>query len=293
MIQLIEVKEVSNSEKPTPDEIHNCSLLETGHLLLFSQNMPTFQENEIKILETITTPVSYQISSGSIAIQKKNSQEQNALRAIMLKYLNYAKLMLGQTMPHYLSRAHLDKIILTPTSQNSLPPSFSFTPCLDGNRILTFFTNISTKPLLWSTSSENFSSFVKKFMEKHQNAIPAKQGGEVLKEKIARKMKVKIREYGGSRFKSPYDCFMSKMIKELNSSSKIESSMLNWQILPSQSCLFFSDAILHAPLENQITLSLTLELPRYRQLNPETSCMSILERLTEEVMMAPFSKKLS
>jgi hypothetical protein len=295
MNQLIEATKISLAQDDhtvTMEEIQNCSSLELGNLLLFSQNTIEFSDQEIQLLETVSSKVVYNIKSGKM-FTKDPLFADAQLKPLFIKYLDYVKKNLQESMPHYISRADLCEIILYPRNASALEPKLNFAMRSDGNRLLTFFTNMSNKSLLWSTASENFSHLAKKFIEKNVSSIPSQKGGETLREKIARKMKVKIRDLQGSRFKSPYDRFMLKMIKEIKSASfKNEFSMLNWQIQAKNSVLFFSDAVLHSALENQTTFAVTIHLPRYLQLNPEKSPLSVLERLSNEVMMEPFLKQV-
>ena len=292
MTKLVLAKKVIEEKDPTvSSEICLGEVLEKENVLLFSD---TFSTLPLDIFTKCFSPIGFdQIHQKGflgkkekmIARKKKKFFQEHILQVLehIEKYFPFYKNALKPFFSTYLPPIQKEKKI-------NLAIHRPISNSLNGDRIITVGINLdSRKSLQLVTAKESFTSLADKMVRENKFPLPARSFGTI-QERVGKKMKALTQKMGFSFFPtSPYDVFMLRLYRFLESNNNFykEEDRIIHIIPPQSSFILFSDAIAHGIHNTSSVILHSFCLPRYSLLNPEKAPVSILERLSQEVIREP------
>jgi len=208
-------------------------------------------------------------------------EEQAALRAMTMRFREQAQQLVARLFPHYRGHLQLANTSYRPVAVEGRATSwrkddtrlhvdaFPSNPT-QGVRLLRVFSNINPngQPRAWRIG-EPFEDFAKRHLP---HIRPPLRGSAWLLEHL----------HITKRRRTRYDHLML----QLHDRAKAD---MTWQreapqqalaFAPGSTWLVFSDQVLHAAMGGQYMLEQTLQLRAEHQLDPATSPLAVLERLT-------------
>lgn len=308
MAKLIPIQDTSLTDAALKT-VHFAEQLEAGNILFFPTVPFSFPQEDIDFLlkqkqseAKNRKNIAYKPAADKITNvdQASSAEQQEKLLQVMRKYSQSAVSFLTKILPAYAPHWRLDYASFRPfqekgrklrlRARNDLLHTDAFpTRPMHGSRILRFFTNINpTESRKWMTS-ESFGELAKKFGGKSGMAFPRTVSHSFLG-KIVRKLKKAANEAGFPVvLRSPYDDFMMRFHNFLKENQDFQANCPkdHWAFPPGSCWAVFTDQVTHAALEGQYALEQTILVPRGALLNPEKAPISVLERLSGEVMIDP------
>ncbi len=311
MTQLIEIEEIKSlSPSEAADRsLELCRGLERGDILFFPKIPFSFLEEDVAFLlkqkqsgkkgrkNVAFKPLLDKISNHAGACH----EEKKRLHEIMRGFCHEVNLILSKLLTPYAAKWKIDYASFRPfqekgrnlrlTARNDLLhfDAFASRP-MHGDRILRFFVNINpTLCRKWITAS-SFEETFQNFLKNREISLP----------KAAYHFSVKWRERckGLARhlglpvtLRSPYDTFMLRFHHFLKKNQRFQEKVekKHWEFPPFSCWAVFTDQVSHAALEGQYALEQTFLVPREVLLNPEKAPISVLERLSKEVMTSNYA----
>ncbi len=286
-----------------------CDQLESGNILFFPKVPFSFPQEDIDFLleqrqtgNTSRKNIAYKphIDKVTNVVSTSSSKiDQDRLLEIMRNYTHNVNAYISQLLSPYASSCRLDYSSFRPfqekgrnlrmSARNDLLhiDAFPSRP-MHGTRILRFFTNINPdEPRRWVTS-DSFDVLAEKFAGK-DIAFP-KRYKSSMSANFLRTMK-RFSKWAGLPvvLRSPYDEFMLRFHHFLKANEDFQNNCekFHWEFPPGSCWAVFTDLVTHAALEGKYALEQTLLIPKSAQLNPEKSPLSVLERLSGEIMVDP------
>ena len=216
-----------------------------------------------------------------------SADERAALRSMTLRFRDHALELVARLFPHYAGRLQLANTSYRPVAVQGRATSwrkddtrlhvdaFPSNPT-QGVRLLRVFTNLNPhgQARAWRIG-EPFEDFAKRHLAQIRPPLP---GSAWLLERL----------HITKRRRTRYDHWML----QLHDRAKAD---LQWQrdapqqavdFAPGSTWVVFSDQVLHAAMGGQYMMEQTLLLQPEHQLDPSTSPLGILERLTGTSMRA-------
>jgi len=314
MARLIQIDDVQFATSPSSASsvleraVQLSEALEAGNILFFPKTPFSFPKEDIDFLLTQKQKeaknrknIAYKPASDRMSnVMKASQEEEERLLSVMRKYSQSVTTFLSKLLPAYASCWKLDYASFRPfqekgrklrlRARNDLLHTDAFpTRPMHGMRILRFFTNINpTESRKWMTS-EPFNILAEKFGGKREIPFP-KTRGYSLANKLKRICQQMAKNAGlPVVLRSPYDDFMMRFHNYLKENEEFQKSCPkdHWAFPPGSCWAVFTDQVSHAALEGQYALEQTILVPRHSLLNPEKAPVSVLERLTGEIMVDP------
>lgn len=278
-----------------------CLRLEMGDILLFPETPLRIPAEDVAFLlgqqqtgSTLHKNVAYRPGKDVLTGLDAKSMSPVAverLHSILRAYSQGATEFLRGFLAPYQARWELDYASFRPVEEqgrdlplhrrNDLLHTDAFpTRPTHGARILRFFSNVHpTRTRDWITS-EPFAGIVGSFAPR-QLSLPHP------KNIAAQALSSLGQALGLSRIlpsikRSPYDDFMLRFhnfLKE-NSDYQASCSKVHTRFPPGSSWMVYTDTVPHAVLAGQFALEQTFLVPAEAQLDPSSSPVAILERMT-------------
>jgi 3-deoxy-D-manno-oct-2-ulosonic acid (Kdo) hydroxylase len=262
------------------------SLLEAGAVLHFPRLAFELSASETILLDPrFADPKAKNISlRGQEAVLRGalgSADEQAALRAMTIRFREQALQLVSRLFPHY--RGHL---LLANTSYRPLAvqgratswrkddtrlhvDAFPSNPT-QGVRLLRVFSNLNPhgQPRAWRVG-EPFEDFAKRHLAHIQAPLP---GSAWLLERL----------HITKRRRTRYDHLMLALHDRAKADRQWQRDAPQWSVdfAPGSTWIVFSDQVLHAAMGGQYMMEQTLQLSPEHQLDPASSPLGILERLT-------------
>lgn len=280
--------------------------LEAGNILLFPNiPFPFAKEDKDFLLSqkqkasSNRKNIAYKPHADKVTNMVQESKEQqDRMLSVMRAFTHNVKDFLGKVLTPYSSLWQLDYASFRPfqekgrnlrtRARNDLLHTDAFpSRPMHGTRILRFFVNINPdEPRKWVTS-DSFETLAKKFGGTERMPFPKIPKSSV-KRRLRRMMKTYARKSGFPvSLRSPYDDFMLRFHHFLKENEDFQKNGTKdyWEFPPNSCWMVFTDSVSHAALQGKYALEQTFLIPRKALLNPEKSPVSILERLTGEIMV--------
>jgi len=272
-----------------------CVELESANILYFPQTpftiSPADQQTLLGQKQTSAAfhkNVAYRPAENRVTgLDKSESSEAEALRAILQSYSQNAARFLGELLPPYAGKWKLDFASYRPIEEhgrparlharNDLPHVDAFpTRPTNGDRILRLFTNINpTQNRVWITAP-SFAAIAAHFAK--TVGLPRQSRNDFLSAAI-RGVARAVNLPGARR--SPYDHFMHECHNAMKEDTDFQQSAekQRWEFPPNSTWIVLTDCVSHAVLEGQYALEQTFIISRHAMARPELSPIAILERL--------------
>ncbi len=280
---------------PPQDGERLCAELESANILYFPQTPFTISPADRQTLlgqkqtsAAFHKNVAYRPAENRVTgLDKSESSEGEALRAILQSYSQNAARFLGELLPPYAGKWKLDFASYRPIEErgrparlharNDLPHVDAFpTRPTNGDRILRLFTNINpTQNRVWITAPP-FVAIAPHFAK--TVGLPKESHNDFLSAAICRMARA-VNLPGARR--SPYDQFMHECHNAMKEDSAFQQSAAKqrWEFPPNSTWIVLTDCVSHAVLEGQYALEQTFIISRHAMVRPELSPIAILERL--------------
>ena len=291
MAEFFIVKEEEKIESFLPLNIRLGEKLENENILIFDEN-DLFIKEANKVFENCFDNISIDLRNNKHLIGNKEKQIPANINSFLNDSFQKVQFFIKKAFPFYGSSIKPFMSSFVPLFEKKsvnmplLLHHFSFHP-MNGDRILTICVNLDLKKSFnFITTKFDFDYIAKKMVGKHQFPLPSREN-ESLKKKLENKIRTLYKKIGFDFSpSSPYDAFMFRLYKFLEEKKDFhkENEIIKKEIKSYQSCLFFSDSIPHNIELGSAHLTFSFVLPRYSLLNPEKSPISILERMSKEVM---------
>jgi hypothetical protein len=272
-----------------------CAELESANILYFPQTPFTISPADRQTLlgqkqtsAAFHKNVAYRPAENRVTgLDKSESSEAEALRAILQSYSQNAARFLGELLPPYAGKWKLDFASYRPIEErgrparlharNDLPHVDAFpTRPTNGDRILRLFTNINpTQDRVWVTAPP-FAAIAPHFAK--TVGLPTQARNDFLSAAI-RGVARAVNLPGARR--SPYDHFMHECHNAMKEDSAFQQSAAKqrWEFPPNSTWIVLTDCVSHAVLEGQYALEQTFIISRHAMVRPELSPIAVLERL--------------
>jgi len=272
-----------------------CEELESANILYFPQTPFTISPADRQTLlgqkQTSTAfhkNVAYRPAENRVTgLDKSESSEGEALRAILQSYSQNAARFLGELLPPYAGKWKLDFASYRPIEErgrparlharNDLPHVDAFpTRPTNGDRILRLFTNINpSQNRVWITAPP-FASIAQQFAK--SVGLPGRRSSNPISAAFRRA--ARAANLPGAR-RSPYDHFMHECHNAMKEDAAFQQSAAKqrWEFPPDSTWIVLTDCVSHAVLEGQYALEQTFIISRHAMVRPELSPIAILESL--------------
>jgi hypothetical protein len=269
------------------------TVLEGGQVLWCPQLAFTLTPDERSLLDPrLANPKAKNISLRGTQAELRgaagSATEQEALRAMLMRYRDQACALVDRLFPHYRGK-------LTPANTSFRPvaiegretswrkddtrlhvDAFPSNPSR-GLRLLRVFNNLNpvSLPRVWRLG-EPFEAFASRHVERIPRPVP---GSAWLMDKL---------HITKSR-RSEYDHLMLRLHDRAKADMAWQRSAPQQQIdfPPGSTWMVFSDQVLHAAMSGQHMIEQTLTLRTCDLLDPGTSPLKVLERLTGRALAGP------
>jgi len=318
MAKRIDIEDFKSASSPSTASkvlergVKYCESLEDGDILFFSEIPFDFPKEDLNFLlkqkQTEAKKrknIAYKPSINKISNHLSTSlPEQEKLHDVMKRFSHNVSTFLAKLLTPYASLWKLDYASFRPfeekgrklrlRARNDLlhVDAFPSRP-MHGDRILRFFVNINPEASRKWITSEPFSVLAGRLIKDNKLELP--KTAHSFSSKLGKLMKKTASPLGFPvRYKSPYDHFMLQMhhfLKEDEDFQK-KGKKDHWEFPPFSCWMVFTDQVTHAALEGQYALEQTFIVPREALLNPEKAPISILERLSGEIMTDREPKKV-
>jgi 3-deoxy-D-manno-oct-2-ulosonic acid (Kdo) hydroxylase len=268
-------------------------VLESGQVLWFPQLAFALTPEEQRLLDPrLANPKAKNISLRGVQAELRGAAgqaaENEALRAMLMRYRDHACALVDRLFPHYRGK-------LTPANTSFRPvaiegretswrkddtrlhvDAFPSNPN-HGLRLLRVFNNLNPVglPRVWRVG-EPFEAFA----SRHVGHIPRPLWGSAWLMETLRITKSR---------RSEYDHLMLQLHDRAKADAAWQTSAPQQQIdfPPGSTWVVFSDQVLHAAMRGQHMMEQTLTLRTSDLLDPRTSPLKVLERLTGRVLAGP------
>jgi hypothetical protein len=293
----ISATRLSNVSLPSPAQAGEqlCAELESANILYFPQTpfiiSPADKQTLLGQKQTSAAfhkNVAYRPAENRVTgLDKSESSEGEALRAILQSYSQNAARFLAELLPPYAGKWKLDFASYRPIEErgrparlharNDLPHVDAFpTRPTNGDRILRLFTNINpSQNRVWITAPP-FASIAPHFAK--TVGLPGRPSSNPI---IAALRRVaRAANLPGAR-RSPYDHFMHECHNAMKEDPDFQESAakLRWEFPPDSTWIVLTDCVSHAVLEGQYALEQTFIISRHAMVRPQLSPIAILESL--------------
>jgi 3-deoxy-D-manno-oct-2-ulosonic acid (Kdo) hydroxylase len=272
-----------------------CAELESANILYFPQTPFTISPADRQTLlgqkqtsAAFHKNVAYRPAENRVTgLDKSESSEAEALRAILQTYSQNAEKFLAALLPQYAGKWKLDFASYRPIEErgrparlharNDLPHVDAFpTRPTNGDRILRLFTNINpSQNRVWITAPP-FAAIAPRFAK--SVGLPPQCSRNPLSTAFRRV--ARAANLPGSR-RSPYDHFMHECHNAMKEDAAFQQSAAKqrWEFPPDSTWIVLTDCVSHAVLEGQYALEQTFIISRHAMVRPQLSPIAILERL--------------
>ena len=291
MAEFIIVNEEKKIDSNLPLNIRLGEGLENENILIFDQDFSFFNETT-DLFANCCDKISFDFKNSKQYVGNKEKHIPKKIKAFLEKSFHDIQAYICKMFPFYSSSLISSLVSFVPSLEKApkdlplLLHHFNYHP-VNGDRVLTFCINIDIKkPFHIVTSKVVFESMAKKAVLQYQFPLPSRRE-KTLKEKIGNKMRALSEKMGFNLSPtSPYDTFMFRLYKFLEGKKDFQSEadIMKNPIKSRQSCMFFADSVPHYFESDCSHLIFSFYLPRYSLLNPEKAPISILERMSKEVM---------
>jgi 3-deoxy-D-manno-oct-2-ulosonic acid (Kdo) hydroxylase len=268
-------------------------VLESGQLLWFPRLEFTLTAEEQRLLDPrLADPKAKNISLRGARAELRGAAgsavDNEALRSMLVRYRDHACALVDRLFPHYRGKLTQANTSFRPVAIEGRKTSwrqddtrlhvdaFPSNPSR-GLRLLRVFNNLNpmSLPRVWRVG-EPFETFARR----HVADIPRPLFGSAwLMEKL---------HITKSR-RSEYDHLMLRLHDRAKSDMAWQNSTPQQQMdfPPGSTWVVFSDQVLHAAMSGQHMMEQTLTLRTCDLLDPRTSPLKVLERLTGRVLAGP------
>ncbi len=261
--------------------------LEGGQLLFFPQLAFQLTASERPFLSAIYADpkfknISYNCHTEILRGAKATNEEQLQLTKMLQRFLQHAKSLINNVLPHYNSALILGRTSFRPlqVSQRKISPrkddkrlhvdAFPANPN-QGQRILRVFSNVNPngEDRVWRVG-EPFEKVAKQFLPQIKKPLP---GSAHL---------LKLLNITKSH-RTEYDHIMLQIHDRMKGDDQYqqEAQQTEIRLPPASSWIVQTDHVSHAALAGQFLLEQTFYLPVNAMLDPQQSPLRILERLRE------------
>ncbi len=156
---------------------------------------------------------------------------------------------------------------------------------LNGDRILRIVANVNEEEKRQWFVSDSFSSIMEQFGGRKPLFFPKVKNKSFLEKIFLKKMKSFL--FPAKRL-SPYDHFLFRLQNFLKENKEFQKNSMKkcWTFPPLSTWAGFTDSISCAQEKKDI-IELIFIIPRRALMNPEKAPISILERMSKEVVVEP------
>ena len=268
------------------------SIVESGHVLWFSQLPFTLKADELRLLDPAVGDakaknISLRAGTDELRGARADGANAAALRAMIARFRDAAQALVDRLFPHY--RGHL-----APGNASFRPyavagrhsswrkddsrlhvDAFPSNP-MRGQRLSRVFSNIhpNGEPRVWRVG-EAFESFAQRHVAKIARPLP---GSAALMHRL----------HITKRVRSEYDHLMLQLHDRAKADLtwQRDAPQLKLAFPPGSTWVVYSDQVLHAAMSGQFMMEQTFMLQPEHLLTPATSPLCVLERLTGRQLLA-------
>jgi len=291
MAEFINVNEEKKTDSNLPLDIRLGEGLENENILIFDQDFSFLKETK-DLFANCFDKISLDQKNSKQYVGNKEKHIPKNIKVFLENSFHHIEEYISETLPIYSSSLIPFLVSFVPSLEKThkdlplLLHHFNYHP-VNGDRVLTFCINIDLeKSFHIVTSKIAFETIAKKAVHQYQFPLPLRRD-ESLRKRLGNKIRAFSEKMGFNLSPtSPYDTFMFRLYKFLEEKKDFQSEtdITKNQIKSRQSCMFFADSVPHFFESDCSRLIFSFYLPRYSLLNPEKAPISILERMSKEVM---------